>query len=51
VLVTVAPKHGATGEIGEIMAGVLREAELEVTSQHPSEVANPAQLMHKEVPA
>lgn len=42
VLVTVASKHGATGEIGEIIAGVLRDAGLEVTPQDPSTVADPA---------
>jgi menaquinone-dependent protoporphyrinogen oxidase len=38
VLVTVASKHGATGEIGEIVAGVLRDAGLEVESHPPETV-------------
>jgi len=38
VLVTVASKHGATGQIGEIVAGVLREHGLEVESHPPEAV-------------
>jgi menaquinone-dependent protoporphyrinogen oxidase len=38
VLVTVASKHGATGEIGEIIAGVLRDAGMEVESHPPEAV-------------
>jgi menaquinone-dependent protoporphyrinogen oxidase len=38
ILVTVASKHGATGEIGEIVADVLRDARLEVTSTPPEAV-------------
>jgi menaquinone-dependent protoporphyrinogen oxidase len=35
ILVTVASKHGSTGEIGEIVAGVLRDAGAEVVSTPP----------------
>lgn len=35
VLVTAASKHGATGEIGEILAGVLRDAGLQVETGAP----------------
>jgi menaquinone-dependent protoporphyrinogen oxidase len=38
VLVTVASKHGTTGEIGEIIAGVLRDAGHEVESHPPDDV-------------
>jgi len=38
ILVTVASKHGSTGEIGEIIAGVLRDAGDEVISQVPEAV-------------
>ena len=38
VLVTMASKHGSTGEIGEIVAGVLRDAGVEVSSQPPEVV-------------
>lgn len=40
VLVTVASKHGATGEIGEIVAGILREAGLEVRTLAPEVVSD-----------
>lgn len=40
VLVTVASKHGATGEIGEIIAGVLRDAAMEVDTHAPQDVAD-----------
>lgn len=38
VLVTVASKHGSTGEIGEIIAGVLRDAGHAVDSAAPEAV-------------
>ena len=38
VLVTVASRHGATGEIGEVIAGVLRDAGLVVTTAAPEDV-------------
>ncbi len=38
ILVTTASKHGATGEIGEIIAGVLRDAGHEVETRPPQEV-------------
>lgn len=38
ILVTVASKHGATAEIGEILAGVLRDGGIEVESRPPQEV-------------
>jgi menaquinone-dependent protoporphyrinogen oxidase len=38
VLVSVASKHGATGEIGEIIAGVLRDAGLDVATIQPERV-------------
>jgi menaquinone-dependent protoporphyrinogen oxidase len=38
VLVTVASKHGATGEMGEVIAGVLRDAGLDVTTAAPQDV-------------
>jgi menaquinone-dependent protoporphyrinogen oxidase len=38
VLMTVATKHGATGEIGEIVADVLRDAGLDVESRPPEDV-------------
>jgi menaquinone-dependent protoporphyrinogen oxidase len=38
ILVTVASKHGATGEIGEVIAGVLRDAGLDVTTSAPEAV-------------
>jgi menaquinone-dependent protoporphyrinogen oxidase len=39
-LVTVASKHGATGEIGEVIAGVLRDAGLAVQTRPPDDVAS-----------
>jgi len=42
VLVTVASKHGSTGEIGEIIAGVLRDASLVVDSRPPEGVRDVA---------
>ncbi len=39
ILVTVASKHGATGEIGEIIAGVLRDAGHAVATHAPEDVA------------
>ena len=39
-LVTVASKHGATGEIGEAIAGVLRDAGLAVQTQSPENVTS-----------
>lgn len=38
VLVTVASKHGSTGQIGEIIAGVLRDRGLIVESHPPEAV-------------
>jgi len=38
VLVTVASKHGATGQIGELVAGVLRDHGLTVESHPPESV-------------
>jgi len=38
ILVTTASKHGATGEIGEIIAGILRDAGLEVETHAPQDV-------------
>jgi menaquinone-dependent protoporphyrinogen oxidase len=38
ILVTTASKHGATGEIGEIIAGILRDAGLEVETLAPQDV-------------
>jgi menaquinone-dependent protoporphyrinogen oxidase len=38
VLMTVASKHGATGEVGEIVADVLRDAGLDVESRPPEDV-------------
>jgi menaquinone-dependent protoporphyrinogen oxidase len=40
VLVTVASRHGATGEIGEVLAGVLRDAGHDVESLAPELVTN-----------
>jgi menaquinone-dependent protoporphyrinogen oxidase len=40
ILTTVASKHGATGEIGELIAGVLRDAGHEVESHAPETVAS-----------
>ncbi len=40
VLMTVASKHGATGEIGEIVADLLRNAGHEVDSRRPQDVAS-----------
>jgi menaquinone-dependent protoporphyrinogen oxidase len=40
ILVTVASKHGATGQIGEIVAGVLRDAGHEVDSLIPEAARN-----------
>jgi len=39
ILVTVASKHGSTREMGEIIAGVLRDAGHEVTTRPPDAVA------------
>ena len=39
VLVTVASKHGATGQIGEIVADVLRDAGL-IVETHPPETVD-----------
>jgi menaquinone-dependent protoporphyrinogen oxidase len=38
ILVAVASKHGATGEIGEIVAGVLRDAGLTAETRRPQDV-------------
>jgi len=38
VLVTVASRHGSTGEIGEVIAGILRDAGLIVESMEPDAV-------------
>ena len=38
VLVTVASKHGATGEIGEVIASVLRDAGHAITTDAPEDV-------------
>ncbi len=38
VLVSVASKHGATGEIGEIIGGVLRDAQMDIVSEAPERV-------------
>jgi len=40
ILVTVASKHGATGEIGEVVAGVLRDAGLQAETRRPQDVAS-----------
>ena len=40
ILVTVASKHGATGEIGEILAEVLRDAGLAAEIRQPQDVAS-----------
>ena len=40
ILVTVASKHGATDEIGEILAGVLRDAGLTAETRRPQEVVS-----------
>jgi menaquinone-dependent protoporphyrinogen oxidase len=40
VLVSVASKYGATAEIGDLIAGVLREHRLEVTVAPPDDVRN-----------
>ena len=40
ILVAVASKHGATGEIGEIVAGVLRDAGLTAETRRPQDVAS-----------
>ncbi|HET8776215.1 MAG TPA: flavodoxin domain-containing protein [Candidatus Limnocylindria bacterium] len=39
-LVTVASKHGATGEMGEVIAGILRDAGLAVQSRSPADVTS-----------
>ena len=41
-LVTVASKHGATGEIGEVVAGVLRDAGIEVATAAPDVAIDPS---------
>ena len=38
ILVTVASKHGATGDIGDVVAGVLRDAGLAVETRAPDRV-------------
>ena len=38
VLVTAASKHGATGEIGEVIASVLRDAGHAITTDAPEDV-------------
>lgn len=40
VLMTVASKHGATGQIGEVVADVLREAGHDVESRPPEDVSS-----------
>ena len=40
ILVTVASRHGATGEIGEVIASVLRDAGLAVQARSPSDVTS-----------
>ena len=40
ILVAVASKHGATGEIGEIVAGVLRDAGLTTETRRPQDVVS-----------
>jgi menaquinone-dependent protoporphyrinogen oxidase len=40
ILITVASKHGSTGGIGEIIAGVLRDAGSEVTATTPEQVTD-----------
>ena len=42
ILVTVASKHGSTGEIGEIIAGVLRDAGHTIASAAPQSVRDVA---------
>ena len=38
ILVTVASKYGATGDIGNVLAGVLRDAGLAVETRPPDRV-------------
>ena len=40
VLVTVASKHGATGQIGQVVAGTLRGAGLPVETRRPEQVTS-----------
>ena len=40
VLVTVASKHGATAQIGEVIADTLRNAGLPVATRQPEEVTS-----------
>lgn len=40
ILVTTASKHGATAEIGDAIAGKLREHEFEVETQEPGDITS-----------
>ena len=40
ILVTVASNHGATGEIGEVLAGVLRDSGLTAETRRPQDVVS-----------
>ncbi|HJP71571.1 MAG TPA: flavodoxin domain-containing protein [Candidatus Limnocylindria bacterium] len=40
ILVTVASRHGSTGEMGEVIAGVLRDAGLAVQTRAPEDVSS-----------